>query len=145
MYPTGDFGDLFALAGTLGVPYTIHAGEADGPESIYAALELGARRIGHGVRSVEDPALLRRLAREGVTLELCPTSNLHTHIFERIEGYPLRKLMDAGVRVTINTDNMMVSGITLREEFQKLIDAFSLEESELETLLKNAEDAAFTE
>ena len=80
-----------------------------------------------------------------MTLELCPTSNLHTHIFERIEGYPLRKLMDAGVRVTINTDNMMVSGITLREEFQKLIDAFSLEESELETLLKNAEDAAFTE
>lgn len=145
LYPTGDFGDLFVLAGTLGVPYTIHAGEADGPESIYAALELGARRIGHGVRSVEDPALLRRLAREGVTLELCPTSNLHTHIFERIEGYPLRKLMDAGVRVTINTDNMMVSGITLREEFQKLIDAFSLEESELETLLKNAEDAAFTE
>ena len=84
LFATATFEDVFALARELGIPYTIHAGEAVGPDSVYKALEFGAKRLGRGVRSMEDPALLKRLAQEGVTLELCPTSNLNTNIFNCI-------------------------------------------------------------
>lgn len=139
LFPTENFEDLFALARTLGVPYTIHAGEACGPESVYASLRFGTKRLGHGVRCVEDAALTARLAAEGVTLELCPTSNLNTSIFERIEDYPLRQLMAAGVRVTVNTDNMMVSGVSLASELEKL----DLTREEMRILAKNAAEASF--
>ena len=139
LFPTAHFEDLFALARELGVPYTIHAGEACGAESVYTALRFGTKRLGHGVRSIEDDALVERLAAEGVALELCPTSNLNTSIFERIEDYPLRKLMTAGVKVTVNTDNMMVSGVTLASELEKL----GLTKEELHTLARNAAEASF--
>lgn len=143
LFPTDGFEDIFTLAKKLNVPFTIHAGEADGPQSVYKALEFGAERIGHGVRSIEDENLVSRLAREKIALELCPTSNLNTNIFESIEEYPLRKLMEAGVKVTINTDNMTVSGITLQSEFQKVTDACSLTGEEIETIVRNAADASF--
>ena len=139
LFPTENFGDLFALASELGVPYTIHAGEACGPESVYTALSFGAKRLGHGVRSLEDGALVARLAAEDVTLELCPTSNLNTSIFARIEDYPIRQLMAAGVKVTVNTDNMMVSGVTLASELEKL----NLTGEALHILAKNAAKASF--
>lgn len=145
LYPTKDFEDVFKLASELGVPYTIHAGEADGPQSVYKALEFGAKRIGHGVRSVEDEQLVQQLAEEGVDLELCPTSNLNTNIFDSLEEYPIRKYMEAGVKITINTDNMTVSGTNLETEFQKLIDTFSLKEGELKLLVKNAVEASFAD
>lgn len=143
LFPTADFEDVFALARELGVPYTIHAGEADGPGSIYKALEFGAKRLGHGIRSVEDPGLLGKLTREGITLELCPTSNLNTNIFERIEDYPLVRLMEAGVRVTLNTDNTMVSGVSLRSEWEKVLSAFRLTRKQILTLEKNGAEAVF--
>ena len=139
LFPTENFGDLFALAAELGVPYTIHAGEACGPESVRTALKFGARRLGHGVRSVEDEALVARLAAEGVTLELCPTSNLNTSIFSCMEEYPLERLMAAGVKVTVNTDNMMVSGVTLASELEKL----GLTREQMRLLAENAADASF--
>lgn len=143
LFPTADFGAEFSLANTLGVPLTIHAGEAAGPGSVVEALAFHPRRIGHGVRSVEDTALVDRLAREGIPLELCPTSNLQTHIFASMGEYPLRQLLKAGVRATVNTDNMTVSGVTLASEFQRLMDTFSLTASELETLVRNASEASF--
>lgn len=141
LFPTEDFEDLFVLAKELGVPYTIHAGEADGPESVYKALEFGAKRIGHGVRSMEDEALVQRLAAEGITLEMCPTSNLNTSIFDSYEAYPLRKYMEAGVRVTVNTDNMMVSNTTVAEELAHL----NLTKEEQKQVAKNAAEAAFAD
>ena len=78
LFPTEDYEDVFYLARDLNVPVTIHAGEADGPESIKEALEFGAKRIGHGVRCLEDPHLVGELAQEGIILEVCPTSNLQT-------------------------------------------------------------------
>ena len=143
LYPTAGFEDVFARAKHLGVPCTIHAGEAAGPESVYDALKFGAARIGHGVRSVEDPALLRRLAEEKIPLELCPTSNLNTNIFPDIGQYPLKKLLDAGVRVTVNTDNITVSGVTLQSEWEKLIDAFSLTQTQIRKIQQNAVEASF--
>ena len=141
LFPTADFADLFVLAKELGVPYTIHAGEADGPESIYKALEFGAKRIGHGVRSLEDAALVQRLAAEGITLEMCPTSNLNTSIFDSYEAYPLRKLMEAGIKVTVNTDNMTVSHTTAAAELEHL----KLTKEEMHLLAKNAVEAAFAD
>ena len=143
LYSTVNRPLVFEYARSLSVPFTVHAGEADGPESVYSALSFGAKRIGHGVRSVEDGALLSRLAESGVTLELCPTSNLNTRVFERIEDYPLRKLLDAGVRVTLNTDNTSVSNTTLSREYQLIADTFSLTESELAHLMQNSKEAAF--
>lgn len=143
LFPNPGFEDLFALAQELKVPYTIHSGEARGPESVYQALAFGTKRLGHGVRSVEDPDLLKRLAEEQVTLELCPTSNLNTNIFASIEEYPLVALMNAGVRVTLNTDNIMVSGVTLQSEWEKVIRTFGLSGDQILTLQKNAAEASF--
>ena len=143
LFPTENFEDLFVLAKELGIPYTIHAGEADGPKSVYKALEFGTKRLGHGVRSLEDPALVEKLVAEGITLELCPTSNLHTCMFPCMEEYPLRKLMDAGVKVTINTDNMTVSNITLAKEFGKLVAALHLTDEEIKGFARNSVNACF--
>ena len=143
LFPTKDFEELFTLAKEKNIPYTIHAGEADGPESVRDALRFGTKRLGHGVRSVEDDELVKTLAKEGITLELCPTSNIHTCIFEKMEDYPIRKLMAAGVRVTVNTDNMAVSGTTLQNEMSKLIDTFGLTKEEQRIIAQNSADASF--
>ena len=143
LFPTCDFAEEFALAKKLGVPYTIHAGEADGPESIRKALEFGASRIGHGVRCAEDEALMAELAKRGIPLELCPTSNLQTCIFPKIEDYPMGKLLDAGIRATLNTDNMMVSGVTLSSEMDQI--AAFLTREQLEQLVANSIDAVFAD
>lgn len=143
VYPTGDFKDVFELASKLKIPYTIHAGEASGPESIYKAIEFGAKRIGHGVRASEDDELMKLLQDKGIILELCPTSNLNTNIYISIKEYPLRKFIKAGVKITINTDNMMVSNTNLNKEFEKVVKTFNLTDEELKEILKNSIEGAF--
>ena len=143
LFPTKDFEDVFALAQRLGVPAAIHAGEADGPESVRAALRFGAKRIGHGVRSAADPELMKLLAEQGVPLEVCPTSNLNTVVVSDIRDYPFRKLLDAGVRLTVNTDNRSVSATDIRREFTLLAEAFRLTRDEVKSLLLNAAEASF--
>ena len=145
LFPTENFAELFALANELGIPFTIHAGEADGPASVYKALEFGAKRIGHGVRSLEDAGLVQRLAAEGITLELCPTSNLNTSMFDSYAAYPLRELMEAGVKVTVNTDNMTVSNTTVAAELRHLTEVLALTEEELQQLVWNAAEASFAD
>ena len=141
LFPTKKYRELFRYADSLKIPYTIHAGEAAGPESIWYALEFGARRIGHGVRCTEDKELMRRLAKDKIPLELCPTSNLNTKIFGRIEDYPIPKLLDAGIKITINTDNMTVSDTTLANELKLVKDTFCLSEEEMAGLQKNAKES----
>lgn len=143
LFPTGDYEEMFALARRLGVPYTIHAGEAAGPESVYAALEMGAKRIGHGIFAAQDPALVRRLAREGVTLEVCLTSNCQTKAVARMEEHPIRQLFDAGVRVTLNTDNRTVSATTLPREIVAVKRALAFTDREVATMQDYARQAAF--
>lgn len=143
VFPTKNFAEEFALARELAVPYTIHAGEADGRDSIYTALEFGTKRIGHGIRAWEDPALLKTLAADSITLECCPTSNLNTQIFQDLREYPIRIMLEEGVRFTVNTDNMTVSNTTLAREWQLLMDHFPLEQSDVIRILLNAVDAAF--
>ena len=144
LFPTKDFRDIFELAREKHIPFTIHAGEADNPTSVEYALKFGAKRIGHGVGSVENADSLKKLSYGGITLELCPTSNLNTNIYENINEYPIKKLMDAGVKVTINTDNMMVSGTDIKKELTMLADTFGFDEDDIIDFERNAIMAAFT-
>lgn len=143
LFPTSGFADLFQLAKANNVPFTIHAGEADGPESVKIALDYGTKRIGHGVRSAEDTSLMQRLSDEGITLECCPTSNLNTAIFPSISQFPYRLFLDKNVKFTINSDNMAVSATNVIREFQLLNDSFHLTYSEVKQLLMHSIDASF--
>lgn len=143
LFPTADYREEFALARELGVPFTIHAGEAAGPESVRDALSFGATRIGHGLRSVEDEDLLAYIAKEGITLETCPTSELQTSIIDDYARFPMRRLLDEGVHVTVNSDNMAVSATDVRRELLLLTSIFHLSRSDVRQLLINAAQAAF--
>ena len=145
LFATENFSSLFAEAQRKDVPFTIHAGEAAGPESIKAALRLGAQRIGHGVRSLEDTGVIQDLKAAKVALEICPTSNLQTHIFESIERFPLEQLLDAGLTVTINTDNMTVSNTILSREFELLQQHCGLDKNTARELTENAARAVFSD
>lgn len=143
MFPTEHFEDIFRMASNNNIPFTIHAGEADGPKSIWKALEFGANRIGHGVRCIEDSVLMRRLAADKIPLELCPTSNMNTKIFKNITDYPLRRFLEEGIKATINTDNMTVSGVTVESELELMEKTFDLKNDEIEMLLQNSREAVF--
>ena len=143
LYPTHSFKEEFAAVRAAGVPLIVHAGEAAGAQSVREAIEAGAVRIGHGVRALEDPDVLRLLVDRHITLELCPTSNLNTGLFPSYEAYPLRRLMDAGVHVSINTDNMTVSSTTLRAEWQHMMDAFHLTDEEINRIVQDTINASF--
>ena len=117
-YPPRKHRGAFDVAATANLPVTIHAGEAYGPESIHQALHVcGARRIGHGTRLEEDPDLLAYLTDFRVPLEICLTSNVQTRVAPTFEAHPLRRYFDAGLVVTLSTDNRLVSGTTNSQEY----------------------------
>ena len=144
LYATDTFADVFRDAVQRGVPFTIHAGEAAGAESVECALNFQAARIGHGVRSTENPLIMQELADRETALELCPTSNLNTKIYETIENYPILQLMNKGIKVTVNTDNMMVSNTTEARELALVADTFNMEKKDVKKLIMNGVEAAFT-
>ena len=144
VFPTKNYKSLFATAAELGIPFTIHAGEADGPESVRQAVEYGAARIGHGVRSGEDPAVLQLIKERGVTLEMCPTSNRQTHAVEDMTNYPLVEYMNQGILVTLNTDDMGIEGTTLANEYRYMEELLQLTPEQERTLLRNAIESAFS-
>lgn len=121
-YPTSNFIDLFELAKSYGVPFTIHAGEADGPSSVESATYFGAKRIGHGIRCLEDYALVDEIIDKNIHLEVCPTSNVQTNVVDSISKHPIKKLFDLGVNLSINTDNRTVSNTSLTNEYNLLRD-----------------------
>ena len=143
LFPTEDFAEVFALAKELGVPYTIHAGEADGPESIWAALRMGASRIGHGVRACEDKELMEVLRERQIPLEMCPSSNVQTKAVPSLEEHPVLDYLRRGLLVTVNTDNMTVSDTTEEREYGLLSQRLGMTKEEHKKLLLNAADAAF--
>lgn len=143
LFPTERFAGVFALAKKLDVPYTIHAGEAAGADSVRAALRMGSARLGHGVRSIEDPELVRELAARKIALEVSYTSNVQCKSFATAEEHPFRKLYDAGVHVTVNTDNRTISGITLMEEIRRIRRRFGFSEQDIDVMQEYAKEAAF--
>lgn len=144
LFKTQDYKNVFEYAKKLGVPITIHAGEADGPESVIDALDMGATRIGHGIRSVYDEKLIKRLIDENITLEMCPSSNFQTRAVLNKVDYPLRKFLDLGVKVTLNTDNKTISSTELEGEFEFAEKELGLKKEERKILYENAINASFT-
>lgn len=140
-----DFATAFDVARAAGLRLTAHAGEFAGPEAIAETLDqLRVSRIGHGVRAIEDEALVARLAAEGVTLEVCPGSNLALGVFGSAEAHPLRALHDAGVRVTVSSDDPPFFGTSLDAEYAFARDAGFTAPERL-ALTRNAVEAAFVD
>lgn len=141
LYKTELYRNVFELAAELCVPFTIHAGEADGAQSVKTAVDFGARRIGHGVASANDSELLEEIKRRNISIECCLTSNLQTKAVSSLTQHPIKEFLRLGINATVNTDNMMVSDTTIEKEFS-LLSAVAPDASR-ERLLQNAVNAAF--
>ncbi|MBM0258762.1 adenosine deaminase [Micromonospora sp. 4G55] len=136
--------EAFDLAHAAGLPVTVHAGEAVGPDSVWEALDiLGARRIGHGVRSVSDRALLDRLHRDEITLETCPRCNVLTRAVPNLAAHPADRLLRAGLRVTVSTDARTTADTTLDAEFAALAAGFGWTAEQERLCQDNAAHGAF--
>ena len=142
-FPMEMFTDLFHEAKRLEIPYTIHAGECGRAENVRGAIELGTRRVGHGIAMDGHTDIMKMCVDHHVGVEMCPTSNLQTHALESLNDYPIRRYLDAGIPVSINTDNRTVSGITLSHEYQVLDDIFHFTEDELRCIYRDSVDVAF--
>ena len=143
IYNTKEYKNIFEKAVELGVPFTVHAGEADGAESVRSAIGFGTKRIGHGVRAIEDDNLLEYIKNNEITLEVCPTSNIQTCICDSYATHPIYKLFKAGILVTINTDNMTVSNTTLSNEYINIIESTNITYEDIVNMNKNSVNAAF--
>jgi aminodeoxyfutalosine deaminase len=143
-YPPEWFADAYTVAREAGLHSVPHAGEIAGPESVWGALRaLEAERIGHGVRSVEDPALVEYLRQRQIPLEVCPTSNLCLGVYPSYEEHPVRWLWEQGVYVTVNSDDPPMFDTDLVSEYQALVDHAGFTAGELERLSLNALRASF--
>ena len=143
IFPTADHKSLFAYAAELKVPYIIHAGEAAGPDSMWAAIEMGAARIGHGIAAIHDEKLMEHLKQTGIPLEVCVTSNVQTKGVPSAQAHPLLKLLEYGINVTINTDNMTVSGTDMDKEFALAETALGMTPRQAKQITENSIEAAF--
>ena len=141
--PAEWFGEVFAYAKSAGLHLTAHAGETGGPESVWAALRLGAERIGHGIAAARDPGLLRHLRDRDIPLEISLTSNLVTGVVARVEEHPIRALYDAGVPIVLNTDDPAMFGCTLVDEYRLAARTLHFSEAELRGIAANGFRYAF--
>ena len=134
----------FERARAAGLRSVPHAGETTGPQTVWDSLTLlGAERIGHGTSSAQDPALLRHLADSGVPLEVCPSSNVATRAVARLEEHPIRAFRDAGVTVTVNSDDPPMFGTTLNREYAVAAELLELDEAGLVELARTAVRSSF--
>lgn len=142
--PARWFRDLYAQARDRGLRLTCHAGETTGPESVWEALEIGAERIGHGIRAIEDPRLVEHLRDRRIPLEICLTSNVRTGAVGSLPEHPVRKLFDAGVPIILNTDDPALFECTLKSEYALAAAAFEFTWEELDKIAENARAFAFS-
>jgi aminodeoxyfutalosine deaminase len=141
--PAEWFREVFAYARSQGLRLTAHAGETCGAESIWQALEIGAERIGHGISSAQDPALLRHLSDRRIPLEICVSSNLATGAVASLAAHPIRRIYDAGVPIVINSDDPAIFETTLTAEYELARAQFGFSDLELAQLAKNSFQYAF--
>ena len=141
-FAVADFAPAYRLAHDKGYGCTVHAGEVLGPESVWASIKaLPVTRIGHGVRSADDPALMAELVRRGTVLEVCPGSNIALGLYPDRDAHPLHRLIDAGVRVTLNSDDPPFFHTTLGNEYDKA----GLGEAALRRIARTAVEASFAD
>ena len=142
--PRGEFASLFLRAKDLGLHSVPHAGETVGPEDIWSSIDrLGAERIGHGISAAGDPALMSALAERGIALEVCPTSNICTGAVTDLDAHPFPVLRDAGVRLTINTDDPGMFSTDLNREYAIAHDVFGLDAPALTELARESVRSSF--
>jgi adenosine deaminase len=144
-YPPGAYAEAFRIAAGAGLGCSVHAGEWAGPESVRGGLELPVSRIAHGVRSVEDPALVEELAERAVVLECCPTSNVVLGIYPSYEEHPLPRLVAAGVRVTLGSDDPPYFGASIGGEYALCRERMGFGDEMLLAITRTAIEAAFCE
>lgn len=146
------FGDLedyqraFEIAREAGLGITVHAGELAGWESVEAALDhIRPSRIGHGVRAIENPELVRRIADEGIVLEVCPVSNVELKVFDGYENHPFPQLKAAGCKLTLNSDDPPYFWTSLKREYEVAAEHFGLDDKALAAVTRTAIEAAFVD
>lgn len=144
-FPTYLFRELFAEAKRLEMPFTIHSGECGSVENVREAIELGARRLGHGIALQKSPELQKLCADKKIGIEMCPTSNLQTKAVDSFAEYPMKQFLERGLLVSIHTDNRTVSGTTVTKELELARDVLGLSDDEILQCTKNAIETAFTD
>src|SRR5215210_7912295 len=144
-FPPGQFAGAYAIAAEAGLGCTVHAGEHAGPESVRAALELPVTRISHGVRSIEDPALVPELAERGIVLEVCPTSNVALGVFPSYDEHPFPALRAAGVPLTLGSDDPPYFDATIGGEYEIAREHFGLDDEAQRELTRIAIAASFAD
>ena len=138
------FAEAFRRAGAAGLKRTVHAGESSGPEGVRDAIELlGADRIDHGVRAIEDPAVIDLLAQRQIPLGVCPTSNLVLGVYPSMATHPIERLRRAGVAVSVNTDDPALVGTSVEQEYALCRDAFAWSDEVVRTVARTSIDASF--
>jgi adenosine deaminase len=141
--PASKFHEAFDMVHSAGIPCVVHAGETDGPASIWNAIEIAKpRRIGHGVRCIEDPNLMVRLKETQLPLEVCPSSNVCLKVYPSLEQHSLPRLLDYGLNVTLNSDDPPMFNTTLTEEYSKCCEKFGWDRPFMERLVLNALDVS---
>ena len=144
-FPPGPFAKAYEIAAGSGLGCSVHAGEHAGAESVRAALALPVTRIAHGVRAIEDPALVAELAERGIVLEVCPTSNVATGVYPSYEDHPLGALREAGVRTCLGSDDPPYFGCSIGSEYAVALERLGLDEGELREMTRTALEGAFAE
>ncbi|HDL85114.1 MAG TPA: adenosine deaminase [Candidatus Acetothermia bacterium] len=143
-FPPALHHEAIEIARRSGLHVTIHAGEGCCPAHIREAIDLGAERIGHGVYLYQDPETEKIVRERGITLEVCPTSNLQiSGVMNSYSEHPFKRYLDEGIPVTINTDNRLMSQIDVTHELEQMIEAFSLSRDQVKDILLNSASAAF--
>ncbi|TIX55690.1 MAG: adenosine deaminase, partial [Mesorhizobium sp.] len=141
-----DYVRAFEIAREAGLGITVHAGELMGWESVEAALDhIRPSRIGHGVRAIENPDLVRRIADEGVVLECCPSSNVALKVFDSFADHPFPALLVAGCKVTLNSDDPPYFWTSLKREYDIAAEHFSMNDKALAAVTRTAIEAAFVD
>ena len=143
MFPNNKFYDLFDIIKKENIPFTIHSGEVNNTENIKIAIDYGFKRIGHGINIINDKNLIEHAKKKDVLFEICPTSNIDTFNCKNYINHPIRKLYDAGLNISINTDDRTVSNITLKEEYALVKQYFNFTDSELKSININAMKYSF--
>jgi len=142
-YPLKDYIHLFDIIKEKNIPFTIHAGENGSHKEIDLAIEIGTKRIGHGIHAYESDDTIKSLKEKNILLEICPTSNVQTNSVDKYENHPINKFYKDNLNICINTDNKTVSNISLTEEYIKLYNTFNFNIDDFKNMNVNAINSSF--
>lgn len=144
-FPMENFRGLFAEAKKMGYPFTLHAGECGRVENVIESVKAGAKRIGHGIALRGNSEAIEFCKERNIAIEMCPISNMQTKAVSCKEEYPIREFLDAGLNVTLNTDNRMVSNTTISKEMEFVQSNYGITDEELRKMTENAIEASFAD